>query len=247
MRADAYLQMAATEDAHWWFVGRRTILRHVLTKIANGRSSLSILELGSGTGGNLEMLSEFGNVRGVETDETARQLSIQRTGGRFDIRSGTCPDRVPFLSERFDLICLFDVLEHVERDVETLQVARGLLQHGGTIVITVPAYPWLWSSHDEHLHHVRRYSDITLLGTISAAGLHVRRLSHFNALLFPLLFAARAKDRLWKSIHPTGTRTPSTFVNRLLTRVFSFEAILLRRFDLPFGASLLAVIEDTGA
>jgi SAM-dependent methyltransferase len=112
MSPDAYLQMAETEAEHWWFRGRRDVLRSILRRLALP-SRARVLEVGSGTGGNLEMLAEFGSVSGIEMDETARRLTAKSTGERFDIRAGRCPDDLPFDGERFDLICFFDCLEHI--------------------------------------------------------------------------------------------------------------------------------------
>ena len=101
MSPDAYLQMAETEAEHWWFRGRRDVLSSVLRRLMLP-SGARVLEVGSGTGGNLEMLAEFGSVSGMEMDETARMLTAKSTGERFDIRAGRCPDDLPFDSERFD-------------------------------------------------------------------------------------------------------------------------------------------------
>src|SRR4029077_81559 len=117
-----------------------------------------ILEIGSGTGGNLVMLSSFGQVSAVEMDASARSIALQKTDGRFDIRAGFCPGGIPFANEKFDLICLFDVLEHIEEDIATLVAVKGLLASGGRVLMTVPAQQWLWSAHDEFLHHKRRYA-----------------------------------------------------------------------------------------
>src|ERR1700741_569602 len=100
MSPDAYMEMAEAEAEHWWFRGRRDILRSVLHRLTlpvNAR----VLEIGSGTGGNLTMLAEFGSVSGLEMDDTARALTARKTGGRFDIRAGRCPDDLPFDGQRF--------------------------------------------------------------------------------------------------------------------------------------------------
>ena len=145
MSPDAYMEMAEAEAEHWWFRGRRDILRSVLHRLTlpvNAR----VLEIGSGTGGNLTMLAEFGSVSGLEMDDTARALTARKTGGRFDIRAGRCPDDLPFDGQRFDLICFFDCLEHIADDVGALARMRTLLAPGGAILVTVPAYQWLCSS-----------------------------------------------------------------------------------------------------
>lgn len=243
MSPDAYLEMAETESRHWWFVGRRAVLAAVISTLGLPRPA-RILEVGSGTGGNLHMLSQFGQVQAVEMDAAARAIALQRTGGRFDVRLGRCPDGIPFHGEKFDLICLFDVLEHIEEDVETLLAVKGLLADGGRILVTVPAHRWLWGAHDEFLHHKRRYCAAELRAKMSAAHLRLEKLSYFNTLLFPFVVAARVKDRLLRSRSASGTAVPGALLNGLLRRIFSAERFLLVRRDLRFGVSFLAVLRS---
>lgn len=233
--------MADTESRHWWFAGRRAVLASVIGSLGLPADA-RILEIGSGTGGNLSMLSSFGKVSALEMDATARSIASKKTGGRFDIRAGRCPTDIPFADEKFDLICLFDVLEHIEEDMETLVAAKSLLAKGGRVLVTVPAYRWLWSAHDQHLHHKRRYSLSELRRKSAAAGLQPAKLSYFNTLLFPLAAMARLKDRLLGNSSASGTRIPPAPINRLFCALFSAERYLLGRFNLPFGVSLLAVL-----
>ncbi|CAB3796437.1 class I SAM-dependent methyltransferase [Paraburkholderia caffeinilytica] len=241
MSPDAYLQMAETEAEHWWFRGRRDVLVSVLRRLALP-SRARVLEVGSGTGGNLEMLAEFGSVSGLEMDETARMLTAKNTGARFDIRAGRCPDDVPFDCERFDLICFFDCLEHIADDVGSLSRMREVLAPGGKIVVTVPAYQWLWSAHDVYLHHHRRYDRSALAVCADQAGYRVERMTYFNTLLLPLAIAVRFIDRLLKRDRSSGDATPAGALNRLLYRIFSAERYWVSRGGLPCGVSLLAVL-----
>ena len=241
MSPDAYLAMAETESRHWWFVGRRRIIETVIARLVLPTPA-RILEVGSGTGGNLEMLSQFGRVQAVEKNPTAQLIAMEKTARRFDIRLGQCPNEIPFSGERFDLICLFDVLEHVEEDVETLVALRGLLADGGRILVTVPAHQWLWGTHDEFLHHKRRYSAAELCEKISAAYLRPDKFSYFNTFLFPLIVVARFKDRLRKGRAASGTAVPGAPLNDLLQKIFSAERIFLKRHNFGFGISLLAVL-----
>jgi hypothetical protein len=98
MTPDAYLEMSRTESRHWWFVGRRALLAAVIARLGLPGSA-QILEVGSGTGGNLQMLSQFGRVRAMEMDSTARSIALERTADRFDIRLGRCPKDIPSTGE----------------------------------------------------------------------------------------------------------------------------------------------------
>lgn len=241
MHPSAYREMAEAEERHWWFTGRRSILHSVISRLKLPPQA-AILEIGCGTGGNLAMLSAFGRVSGLESDAAARAIAADKTSGRFDIRAGTCPGDIPFPARSFDLVCLFDVLEHIEEDVPTLQAVPGLLAAGGQAIITVPAYRWLWGAHDEFLHHKRRYSARELRTKIATSGLRIAELSYFNTLLFPLAALARLKDRLLNHDRASGTAVPARPINSVFHQVFSAERFLLGRVPLPFGVSLLAVI-----
>ena len=242
MDPKAYRDMAETEARHWWFTGRRANLAAFLQSLSLPPAA-RILEIGSGTGGNLDMLAQFGTVTAVEMDADARALAADKTGHRFRILAGTCPDNLPLANETFDLICLLDSLEHIEADAATLRAVRGLLAPGGRVLITVPAHPWLWSAHDVFLHHQRRYRRADLRALSETAGFVVRRLTYFNFFLFPLAVAARFKDQVLKSAVATGAGLPPATVNAVCAGIFGAERFLLPNVDLPIGVSLLALLE----
>lgn len=240
METEAYTEMAATEADHWWFCARRTILESIIRAMPLPPTP-RILEVGSGTGGNLAMLSRYGDVCAIEMDADARRISEEKYRGQFSIRAGSCPDNLPLGGELFDLICMFDVLEHIDRDTESLAALRKHLAPGGYLLVTVPAYPWLWSAHDVFLHHQRRYTASTLNNAFARSGLHVNRITYFNTWLLPLAALARMKDRLARHTKPSGTTTPSPPVNAMLRTIFASERHMLKRVNLPVGVSLLGI------
>lgn len=240
MEHEAYLGMAAVEARHWWFRGRRRVLEATIRRL-NLAPGARILELGSGTGGNLAMLSRFGQVTAVEMNETALEISARRHD-KVDIRAGFLPDDLPLGAQKFDLICMFDVLEHVAEDEATLAVVRRHLAPGGAAVITVPAYAKMFGPHDVALHHKRRYERAELAEKLRGAGLVVEKLGFANTGLLPLALVARWLDKVLRRSQSSGTATPPWLLNEIFAGIFGAEAWLPRGIDLPFGLSLLAVV-----
>jgi len=244
MDATLYRQMAEVQATHWWFAGRRAILESVLRALGLPPGA-RILEVGCGPGGNLPMLCGFGRVAAMELDAFA--LDEARRTAAADVRRGWLPDGIPFGSaDRFDLICLFDVLEHIRDDAGALASLAPFLAPGGRVLVTVPAYPWLYGPHDRAHHHHRRYTTAALRGTAAASGFSLQRCGHFNALLFPLIVAMRLLARIGVVAGADDARLPGDAANRLLTAVFGAERHVLARTGFPFGASLLAVLGRAG-
>ena len=240
MERQVYSRMAAIEDRHWWFVARRRILDQVLRRCVTLPERAEILEAGCGTGGNLPLLARFGRVHALEPDAEARAFA--RAKGGFDIREGRLPAGLPYDPESFDLVAAFDVIEHVEDDRGSLEALAGLLRRDGWLLITVPAFPFLWSRHDVEHHHKRRYRRDEMLRRVTAAGLEPVRATYFNALLFPLIAAVRLlRKALGVEDGADDERVPAGPVNRLLETVFGWERHLVGRVPLPLGVSLLVL------
>jgi SAM-dependent methyltransferase len=239
MELEAYIDMAKVEARHWWFRGRRAVLAATIRRLEL-KPGAKILELGSGTGGNLAMLSVFGDVTAVEMHEAARALA-RATNGGADIRAGHLPDGLN-LTERYDLIGLFDVLEHIDDDTAALIALRQHLAPGGRAVITVPAYAALFGPHDLTLHHKRRYEKAELRAKLRRAGLRVQQLTFINTALLPAVAAARVVERWLRRPRAVGTGVPLAPFNAVLAWLFAAEAHLLRYMNLPCGSSLLAVV-----
>ena len=243
MDPDVYARMARHEEHHWWFRGRRHILSRLLAGALAGRGPLDILEAGCGTGGNFAWLSSLGHLHAFEPDTGALQLAC-RHGPAVE---GALPADHPFTGQRFDLIVLLDVLEHVEPDAESLRSLSTLLKPGGLLLMTVPAFPFLWSGHDVRHHHFRRYRRAGLRQLLEQAGLRIRRLSYYNFWLFPAIALLRVLRTRTRPRRSDDEELPPFLVNSLLSRLFSSEALLLAFTDLPFGVSLVALAEKPDA
>lgn len=234
-----YDRMAEIDQTHWWFVARRRIIAALIDRHRPKARPLRILEVGAGTGSNLELLKSYGTVDAIEPDDGARKFAEQRSG--LAIKGGYLP-HVPLDDGAYDLIVLLDVLEHIPGDVEALTYLRAKLAPGGRILVTVPGAPWMWSAHDVAHHHQRRYTAAHLRRVFGEAGLRPRYLSHFNSVLFPLIAAVRALGKL------TGKEggddaMPSAPVNRALTALFGAERHWVASLPVPFGVSIAIVGE----
>jgi SAM-dependent methyltransferase len=243
MDAAVFERMAQSDADHWWFTARRQILETVLRRIVQPPKDAEILEVGCGTGHNLEMLGRFGRVQATELDDWARDLSTKRLGR--PVQRAALPDLSMFDRDSFDLVALLDVLEHVEDDDGSLRAIFQLLKPGGKLLVTVPANPWMWSAHDVAHHHHRRYRKREIKQLAVAAGYEIDLLSPFNSFLFPVAAAARIAGKIARKESADDAAPPAP-VNRLLRTIFAAEAPVIGRVPLPFGVSLIAVLRRPG-
>lgn len=243
MKSEFAERYAAVETMHWWFCARRKILSRLLAKEVGWREGMRVLEVGVGPGENLRSVyPETVNVCGLEPD--AKLAEIARKKSERVVHTGSVEHWPPSLAEaRFDLITAFDVLEHVADDLGALRLLRTRLSAGGKLVLTVPAYQWLWSQHDVANEHHRRYTRGELTTKLTNAGWRNLRATYFNTLLFPPIAVARLLQRSTR-FAKTGTSDldycPGA-LNTCLTKVFAGEACWLVHGDLPFGVSIFVV------
>lgn len=244
MDARVYEQFANLQENHFWFIGRRAIFFDQLERELAGRRNLKVLEIGCGAGGMLKPLARFGEVYGIDVAADYVQACGERKLAKMVTGSG---DSLPFADASFDVVALFDVIEHIPDERKTLAEVRRVLKPDGTAFFSVPAYQFLFSQNDRVVHHQRRYTAGHLRMRLEEAGLRVKKLSYFNTMLFPLISAAvvtlKLKER-WFGLPPGETNLDHEFkgpLNSLLAGVMSSERLLLRHMSFPFGHSLLAM------
>ncbi|MEZ4269216.1 MAG: class I SAM-dependent methyltransferase [Myxococcota bacterium] len=234
-----YGRMAEAEADSWWFRGRRRVLDAVVGRMDLPRDS-RICDLGCGTGGNLAMLARYGVVTGVERDPMAARMAREATG--FEVQVGTA-EQTELASDSFDVVCLFDVLEHLPAEGPALAEIRRILRPGGRLLLTVPAFPLLWSGHDVALHHFRRYRRAGLARVLLNAGMDLQWLSYYNAALFPPVAAVRVGRRLLGGGSARADLGASSdgLGSSVLEAIFAAERHIVGRIPLPVGVSLIGV------
>jgi 2-polyprenyl-3-methyl-5-hydroxy-6-metoxy-1,4-benzoquinol methylase len=237
-----YPQMYRVEKEHWWFTARLGILLHFLHHRLQPSSKMRVLDVGCGTGAILEEFSRRFEAFGIDPSEQAIEFCRQR--GLTNVWAGLLDD---FPADRmFDLVTMFDVVEHVPDDVGLLKAARRHLVPGGHLLIAVPAFRWLWSRHDVTLHHQRRYTQSTLVPVVTAAGFAVEHVTYFNTLLFPLAVSRRFVQKLTGSETMDDLEIPAPAVNRLFRTIFEMETPVVPSYRIPFGLSLLCLARNPG-
>ncbi len=251
MKKAEYARMAEYEQTYWWHLGRLEIIktymqRAVRDKGKGKKAKPLILNIGCGTGGTIDMLEAFGAVDNVDISDEAiafmKQNGYKRLTKVDDIA-------LPFKDKTYDVVGAFDVLEHIEDQIGALNEWRRVLKDDGKIVITVPAYQWLWSDHDVSLHHKRRYTTGRLAAAANEAGLKVDRKSYAIVFSLPMVVGFRFLNKI------TGRKTDSetsyvpvpSWVNKFFTGMLSGEARLHRAVKFPAGTSVITVLRKERA
>jgi SAM-dependent methyltransferase len=240
MDRDYELQTHQAEDRHWWYRGRRTVLDRTIGALRlppNAR----ILDAGCGSGRNMVELARFGAVTGIELADASITVAQQRGAG--EVVPGSILE-MPFADDSFDFAVSLDVIEHLQDDLAALRELRRTIAPGGSLLITVPAYQWLWSGHDEINHHHRRYTRRSLKRVAEQAGWKQARTTYFNSLLLPVAVILRLLDRVNTKTSESSLDLwiPPEPLNWLLERPLTMESALIsRRVSIPAGLSLLSV------
>ena len=242
MQQHTYSIMYEVEGTHWWFAGRRRILESFLERIITELHSTDrkprLLDVGCGTGANLEMLARFGEAEGV--DVSADALAFCRARGLERVSLGAA-EKLPYEDGTFDVVTALDVVEHLDDDLAGLSEMRRVLRKDGRALFFVPAFMFLWGVQDDISHHRRRYRLPQFLNTVRAAGFEIERATYANLTFFAPILLGRALMRV------TGLRPASennitvSSLNGLFGRLFGAESRILRHTNLPFGVSAICV------
>ena len=246
MERHEYQVMFEAEERHFWFRGSRRVifswLDRALAEIAAGQR-VRMIDVGAGTGGVLARLCERGDAWGVEWSAEGAMFI---RGRQLPVIRGGLPN-LAVATGRFDLAVSLDVFEHVADDIAAMADVRRVLRPGGRLIATVPALRWLWSEHDEALHHHRRYHLAEFRCRLEAAGFRIRRLSYYNTLLLPPIAAVRMlgklRPRRERGEASSDVSLPPAPLNSALATLFGAEAHVLAHMRLPVGASLIVDAE----
>jgi SAM-dependent methyltransferase len=229
------------DDHHWWYRGRRRVIRAELDRLPIPGEA-RVLDAGCGSGRTLLELTQFGSLAGIELDPDAAALA--RSRGVAEIREGRL-EELPWDGRSFDLVVCLDVIEHTPDDRVALRELRRVCRPGGFLLLTVPALPRLWSVHDEVNHHYRRYTRRSLAAAAADSEWTLGRMSAFNSLLLgPAAVVRLASRRLGSNGKPRNDlHVAPAWLNTSLELPLRLEAGWMGRgHALPMGLSLLAVL-----
>jgi SAM-dependent methyltransferase len=225
---------------YWWYRVRSELLELVLDDFVarSGTERTSILDLGSADGPSVGWLRERGRRVGMDIDPRGLQ-SGDVCGSALEL---------PFAAESFDVVAAFDVIEHCEPEARALAEVARVLRPGGRFLMSVPAYQWAWTTHDDHNGHYRRYTKKRAVAAVAEAGFVVERSTYMFSGTFPVFAVERAWRRLADSRAASKpqamegvARLPDVApsIERVLLGLSTVDRTLLARRNLPFGSSVV--------
>ncbi|MCU0339112.1 MAG: class I SAM-dependent methyltransferase [Spirosomaceae bacterium] len=244
-----YKEYYTIEREHWWFVVRNQIIMNHLQKTLPIQHPLKILNIGVATGRSSELLATLGQVKSVEYDQECYEFTKARVP--IDLIQGSILE-LPFESESYDLVCAFDVIEHVEDHQLAVKEMKRVCKPNGHICVTVPAFMFLWNQHDDVNHHIRRYKLTDLTALFNGSGSIVFS-TYFNFwLFFPIAFFRLLSKLLplhKRKVEEAGsdfTVMNGPVLQKLFGSIFKTEDWMIKRnWHLPIGVSALTTWKKT--
>ncbi len=246
MQPEYYKEYYHLERKNWWFLARKDLLRQQVGMLLDGKKGAKILNVGAALGASTLMLQEFGEVTSLEYDKSCCEFVKAELGMEFINGSIT---ELPFADGQFDLVCAFDVVEHVQDDLLAVTELHRVCKPGGYVFTTVPAFQSLWSEHDEINMHFRRYTKKGHLALFARQNAIVQFSSYFNSWLFLPIYLTRTLSNLFrKKGNPPRSDFGKTgdsgggIVSGILFHVFKSESVFLKRhISLPVGVSVMVI------
>jgi len=243
MEPNQYKYMFEVEDHHWWYVGNHENFLSLLHRKNILKDGINVLDAGCGTGKWLEILKQSNKITetGIDYEEIA--LEFARTRGNLNLRIGDINQCI-FKESSFDLITSFDVICNTNVDDSVaLKNLNFYLKEDGYLLLTLPAFQFLHSKHDEMVHQNKRYRKKQLKKLIENNGFEVVKISYCVHLLFPVAILKRVFDKIFsanKEDH-NEVKLPSTTINQIFLAIMRFENFLFRFISFPFGLSVLVL------
>ncbi len=239
MEESLYEEMYRQETGLWWHVGKRELVRTYLMQLHKNKRR-RYLDAGCGTGAMmLEMLPYFRSVYGL--DMSTEALNFCRKRKLTKVTQADLETKLPYPANYFDAITALDIVEHIKRDSFFITELYRLLQPGGKLIVTVPAYRSLWTYWDVKLGHKRRYRLEQIQSLLTAAGFNINRITYFNSFLLAAVPIRQAKNFLGAN-QSDFINLPGP-LNFLMSLATTFERQILKIINLPAGISILAVAE----
>jgi SAM-dependent methyltransferase len=240
MQQHTYSIMYEVEERHWWFVGRRAIIESFVAAVCRqiGKPKPRILDVGCGTGANLQMLGGYGLAEGVDVSDEALEFCCAR--GLTKVKQGAA-EALPYEDATFDLVTALDVVEHLDDDVAGLKEMQRVLHPRGRALLFVPAFMFLWGVQDDISHHRRRYTAGEVREKLRAAGLTLEKITYANLTFFLPILLGRWLMRVTGMRPSSENNITISGLNGVLGKLFGSEAWWLRRWSFPFGVSIVCV------
>lgn len=242
MEKTLYDNIMQVEKTHWWYRARRNIIFDWVNQALKAYAQPKILDIGCGTGFNVDYLQQLGYGQVTGLDFSPDALSYCQSRQLQELICGNA-EILPIQSGSYDVILTLDIIEHLDNDRQALSEIFRALKPGGTLIIFVPAFQFLWSFQDEISHHKRRYTIGELKEKILSTKFELKKLTYVNSLLFPVVWFGRAILKLFPNsfkITSESQMNPA-WMNGILYYIFLSELPLLRYMNFPFGVSILCV------